>query len=285
MNTSVNPNCTSQVPSKQHRYLVYAILGDQTNLTRESLSSIGSDLEIILFEELRIAVRVIPQSQTADDDNASRLQEFSNVLCELHRLGDILPFRFGTIVEADELPKFFGPQKESLLCSLEQVAGCIEINLRWAVPEEKLFPSSNSQVESSNQPKTGSSYLKGKWKSKQRELHVESLLASTGASIQELVGDGCVAKRTSVRTMRTVCTQRDRENVYSIARLDLLIRRDAYSQVMQTVASIPFCNVSPTLISGPWPPFSFVDGGGMIAKEDTLFMQEQRPQIRLEAQA
>jgi hypothetical protein len=264
---------------------VYAILGAQPNNIRETLSSKHLDLKIIVFDELRIAVRAIPQGQSADYENASRMQAFSEVLCELHRLGDILPFRFGTIVEPDELPKFFGPRKEALMHSLERVAGCTEINLRWAVPEDKLLPSSNSQVEIENKTETGYSYLKSKWRSKQRELHVESLLANTGARIQELVGDGCFAIRTSICKMRMVCTERDLEKVYSIAKLDLLIRRNAYPHVMQTVATIPFCNVSPTLMSGPWPPFSFVDSHGTIENKNAFSKQEQRSQIRLEANA
>ena len=284
MNT-MNPTGTFQEPSKQYRYLVYAILGEQPHNIRETLSSKCRDLEIIEFEELRIAVQAIPQSQLAEDENANRMQEFSDVLCELHRLRDILPFRFGTIIEADELPKFFGPQKEALLHSLEQVAGCVEINLRWAVPDDKVFPSSIAPVEIASEQDTGSSYLKSKWKARQREMHVEALLANTGACIQELVGDGCVAIRTSICKMRTLCTERDRENVYSIAKLDLLIRRNAYSQVMQTVATIPFCNISPTLMSGPWPPFSFVDSHGTIAIKNTFSNREQRPQVRLEANA
>ena len=226
MNT-LNPTGSSQAPIKKHRYLVYAILGEQPHNIRETLSSKYRDLEIIVFEELQIAVQAIPQSQLAEDENANRMQEFSDVLCELHRLGDILPFRFGTIVEADDLPKFFGPQKEALMRSLEQVAGCIEINLRWAVPDEKLSPSSIASVEIASEKDSGFSYLKNKWKSRQRELHVESLLVNTGACIQELVGDGCVAIRTSICKMRTVSPERDRESVYSIAKLDLLIRRDA----------------------------------------------------------
>ena len=285
MNTSSKPDGTLQESPKQNRYLVYAILGDPTSITKEVLDSTCSGLEIVAFDELRIAVRALPHNQPGNDADASRLQEFSDILCELHRLGDILPFRFGTIVDADELPKFFGPQKEALLRSLEQIAGCVEINLRWAVPEEKLFSIPSSKAQIADEPKSGASYLQGKWKSKQRELHVESLLSSTGACIQELVGEGCVAMKTSIRTMRTVCTERDRENVYSIARLDLLIRRSAFHQAMQTVATIPFCNVRPTLMSGPWPPFSFVGGLGMTTKEDANIKQEQSPLIRLEAQA
>ncbi len=282
---ALNPTGSFQTPVKQLRYLVYAILGEQQHNIRETLSSKYSDLEVIVFEELQIAVQAIPQIQQADVENANRMQEFSDVLCELHRLGDILPFRFGTIVEADDIPKFFGPQKEALLRSLAQVAGCIEINLRWAVPDEKLSPSSIAPVEIASEKDTGYSYLKNKWKSRQRELHVESLLANTGACIQELVGDGCVAIRTSTCKMRTVSTERDRESVYSIAKLDLLIRRDAYLHVMQTVATIPFCNISPTLMSGPWPPFSFVDSHSAIANKNAFSNREQRPQVRLESNA
>lgn len=281
----MNPVGTSREPSKQHRYLVYAILGDQPQNIRETLRAKCRNFEIIVFEELQIAVQPLPQSQPADDDNTSRMQEFSDVLCELHRLGDILPFRFGTIVEADEVPKFFGPQKEALLRSLEQVAGCIELNLRWAVPDDKLFTSSIAPVEIAKEKETGYSYLKSKWKARQREMHVESLLANTGACIQELVGDGCVAIRTSICKMRTISTERDSENVYSIAKLDLLIRRDAYPQVMQTVATIPFCNVSPTLMSGPWPPFSFVDSHCTNANRNECSKREHTPQVRLEANA
>lgn len=282
---ALNPTGSFQTPVKQLRYLVYAILGEQQHNIRETLSSKYSDLEVIVFEELQIAVQAIPQIQQADVENANRMQEFSDVLCELHRLGDILPFRFGTIVEADDIPKFFGPQKEALLRSLAHVAGCIEINLRWAVPDEKLSASSIAPVEIASEKDTGYSYLKNKWKSRQRELHVESLLTNTGACIQELVGDGCVAIRTSICKMRTVSTERDLENVYSIAKLDLLIRRHAYPQVMQTVATIPFCNVSPTLISGPWPPYSFVDSHGAIASKNAFSNREQRPQVRLESNA
>ena len=105
------------------------------------------------------------------------------------------------------------------------------------------------------------------------------------SKIQELVGDGCFAIRTSICKMRMVCTERDLDKVYSIAKLDLLIRRNAYPHVMQTVATIPFCNVSPTLMSGPWPPFSFVDSHGTIENKNAFSKQEQRSQIRLEANA
>jgi Gas vesicle synthesis protein GvpL/GvpF len=277
----MNSTVTFQEPARQHRYLVYAILGDQLNNTRETLSSKCHDLEIIAFEELRIAVQATAQSPLADVENANRMQEFSDVLCELHRFWNILPFRFGTIVEAGELPKFFGPQKEALLRSLEHVAGCVEINLRWAVPDDKIFPSSIAPVEVASEHETGYSYLRGKWKSRQREMQVESLLADTGACIQELVGDGCVAIRTSISKMRTVNSETDCENVYSIAKLDLLILRHAYPRAMQTVATIPFCSVSPTLISGPWPPFSFVEGDCTNANKNAFPNWEQSPQVQL----
>ncbi len=278
MNPTQNPLTHLGSDALGTRYLLHAILGNAfvETQTIQSIKRLGA-IQVLDVDGLRIAARRMLNIHDLHDPTQEHMHLFHDAVGELHRLGDVLPFRFGTLIAADALEPFVAPQKEHFLARLDQIAGCTEINVRWAIPaesgdqashpaglasrkpESKPMPLIHEKSQAGEKSKSGLEYLRDKRQAKIKDQYAESLAAQSATDMHQRLGADCVAVRSSVRSMKVVSPTGDGERVYSLTRVDLLVRRNAHPHMMQMAWSAPLGSAKPTLVSGPWPPFSFME--------------------------
>ena len=285
MNSVPNGVCRPTKAASNGPYMLYGIYGNQAiNTAANSEQDILHGLEILQVEELNVACRAISKEQLHSHTDSKNMQRFTAILSELHRQGDILPFRFGTILDANELLTLLSPLRESVLHSLNQISGCTEINIRWALPADGSTPG-NVDARTVQRPSTGSEYMQLKRQAKIREQYMESLVIKTANDFALQFGSDCVDVRSSIRSMKTLCPERSSPKTYCIARVDLLVQRRLQSTILEAAKSLEICGMKPTLVTGPWPPFSFIAIDSNDGMKNETWKPESAKQVWLEANA
>jgi len=186
------------------------------------------------------------------------LAEFQHVIQMLSLDGDVLPMSFGMVSEdEDEIVQTLGTQTDSLLESLDRIAGKAEFSLRVMWQGENVFAHF---VESRDElRKLRDTYFAGsRAPTHQNKMHLgqtfERLLQETRDDMSDRLinGLGSAIEDHSKMPLGT-------ENCF--ASLALLVRRDAIAQLDAAVDSL-----APQLpddivleVNGPWPPYSFVN--------------------------
>ncbi len=247
------------------RYLVYAIVSGQGMEARCLQDEEGMEqVEFVEADSLKIAIRTMHPPYEPCDATMDRLQDFSDIVSRLHRMGDILPFRFGTSLAVEDLADFLSPRRDNFLNILQRVAGCTEINIRWALPTGTLPTGACSNEEPQEfDPSvpgiTGFEYMRRKRRIKLNEHYLESSALAVAECLQQWIGEGCVAINCNVQSMKAIRPEVEHACMYSVARVNLLVLRKTVIHAMNTASSAMLYSTKPTLVSGPWPPFSFID--------------------------
>jgi Gas vesicle synthesis protein GvpL/GvpF len=277
MNMTNNPASLSLEMPPGDRYLLYGVAAPHSFDARSILEvALAAKVSIVEVDGLQVAVRLISNPLEFNQAITERMNEFGDALSILHRLGDILPFRFGTIITSEELFKYLAPQKEDLLRTLEQIAGCTEINVRWAIPNETLALALTSNSALSPLPMTGAEYLNRKRQSLLSDQQITVLVAKAATGLQSLMGADCVATKSNISSTKVLCPEIGCERTYTIARVDLLVQRKSQTQMMHCALSTLFRSVKPAIVSGPWPPFSFVAFGAKSANNKARTTRENK---------
>jgi len=157
----------------------------------------------------------------------------------------LLPFRFGTLVTEQQLENFANARGAALRTKLEQVRGCVEMNVKIISERE----GTKSPVATAPHEKPGTSFLA----EKRREiLGSEARAAEAKRVAGWLEGRvAAVAKQTHVQTSPTDkmfvtaahLVERDRVEEF----------RMRLAEARQERADLHF------LVSGPWAPYSFAN--------------------------
>lgn len=157
-----------------------------------------------------------------------------------------LPFRFGTLVTAEQLSSYLTARREALLAKFAQIRGCVEMNVKI------ISDGDHGQVlEHELAEKPGTSFLL----QKQREIAGNEARV---AEAKEVAGwlEGLVAEYVRENDIKTNVTN---QLILSAAHL---VERDLVEQyrlklkkaLEEAQAERPELKF---LVSGPWPPYSF----------------------------
>lgn len=145
------------------------------------------------------------------------------------RIHDLLPVRFGTWMDRQELRDTVARQKEQIVDALDLVRGRVQMTMRFfavAVPNAR---------QSARYAETGTEYLKAR---RDAERSITREAARLQAAVRELV----IAERVSGGSSRIP------------ASLYHLIARDAVAPYASAARPFQSDTVS---VTGPWPPFAF----------------------------
>jgi hypothetical protein len=102
-------------------------------------------------------------------------------------------------------------------------------------------------------------YLREKLRSRVQDQVFVSQMKVVASAWQRDLAHACIEFRTEVRAMNFRVPETIADSGYSIAKLDLLARREYIPELMRVAANTKLFDVSPAVVSGPWPPFSFLD--------------------------
>jgi hypothetical protein len=159
-----------------------------------------------------------------------------------------LPFRFGTLVDEQQLKSYLTARKSALKTQLKHVRGCVEMNVK--IIQQIQNSDAQPREEDLLVPKgPGTAFLA----EKRREIIGDDRRAEQAAELSTLVRrtlDGLIKDE-------QVTLRPSERLVFAAAYLVERTRIQAYRENMsEAVKQRPELHF---LVSGPWPPYSFAN--------------------------
>lgn len=180
----------------------------------------------------------------------AELLDYERVIRSHHAVADVVPMRFGSML-ADEaaVRAHLDAQRAVYLRALERVAGCVELGVRLLVPEPGSPPTPEEAPK--QEARSGARYLKAL----QRWYSAESQLRDRCAALEQALLSKVSALCREHR--RELSPPRPGEPV--LCSLYFLVPRGQVPLFHAALSANAASDSTPTTVSGPWPPFNFVD--------------------------
>lgn len=210
----------------------------------------GGGLRYVTHGELTAVVSLLSDTAWVAAPAAAELLEYERVIRAQHAVADVVPMRFGAVL-ADEgaVRAHLDAQRSSYLRALTRIAGCVELGIRARLS----LPNPPPAPEGATRPviRSGADYLQAR----QRHYSVETRLRDQCAALEQAL----LAK------VAPLCREHRRE--FSPPRSGEPARCSLYFLVPRDQVPAFRAAVSPTVVdgftelalSGPWPPFNFVE--------------------------
>ena len=179
--------------------------------------------------------------------NVARVLAFAKVVEALHAHRTVLPMRYGCLLGDEgqlvDLLRDHGAEYAAILQGLD---GCVEMGVRVLLPAEVSVP--RALVESATRPASGREYLIGRAARTTRVEHFARTLAAATERVLRVLGG--LAERTK--------TDRSGTANPHYASLDFLVKREVVTPFRRQFRWIERTESARLLLSGPWPPYTFV---------------------------
>lgn len=165
-----------------------------------------------------------------------------------------LPFRFGTVVSAEQLEAYLRAHEERLREMLARVRGCVEMSVKVLWNEEAMEATAGEYAASGSQHSSqplgpGAQFLQMKRRERvridTRKRQAEEMVMAMAASLGDIVQESVVR----VEPERALVIRA----AYLVERARLEEYRERLRGVWEERGPLRF------LSSGPWPPYSFCD--------------------------
>ena len=241
---------------------VYAILRREARIPPELTGLEDAPLSMVSWRELAAAVSPIERAAIAPAPASLLRHEL--VVEALCQAGPALPVRFGAILAGqDAVIDALARQSTTLLADLERVGDKVELGLTilWGTEYEQEKAQSEppqwTKPRSDGNTGPGARYLQDRLAHYQRET-------AQNSKVQALIANLERALRPS--TLEQVYRRPATERI--AARAAYLVHPHQINMFQQAVDELR--QAQPDLrwlISGPWPPYSFVTGAGKLFQQ------------------
>ncbi len=235
---------------------VYAILGGATPLPPGIRGLQDAPLGLVQWRELAAAVSLY--AGPAPEPVLDVLLGHEAVVEALCGCGPALPVRFGTVLASEEVvEQALVSQYRALLDDLERVGNKVELGLTilWEAPARKEEGSALSQplpLRPSGSSGPGTSYLQGRLARYQQELAEQRQMRVLLTGLQRALQPYTLEQR-----YRTWLEPRP------AIRAAYLVQPGQVQEVQRAIEAERQARPDLRwLVSGPWPPYSFVSGAG-----------------------
>lgn len=169
---------------------------------------------------------VVSDHDESPSTSEPNLWEYEQVVEQLMTAATVLPARFGATASSDkQIKAMLSDRREELKTTLDEVRGAVEIAIRAPVPQQPIADS----------VRTGTEYLEAQLQERRR---ARELLAH----VELAVGSLARAKRRGSNSDNTAAYLVD------------------HDKVDQFVAQLQQLERPEIAWTGPWPPYSFVNG-------------------------
>lgn len=230
--------------------LLYCIAGASASLPAEGLGVYGGALRRVTHAGLVAVVSSVEHSSRLASPVTEELLEYERVIRSHHAVADVVPMRFGsTLADEAAVRQHLEAQRASYLRTLERVAGCVELGVRMRVSA----PASPAAPEPPPKPeaRTGARYLQSLQRRHSAENHLRDRCAALEQAVFAKVSALCREHRVELSPVRpgepVLCS------------LYFLVPRSQVPLFHAALAADTASESTPTAVSGPWPPFNFVD--------------------------
>lgn len=244
--------------------LIYAILSDKVNhgtlnaLLPGMKGIAGTELVAVSFDQISAIVCDIRKADLIA--NQANVITFAHVIEPLEQLYPLLPMRFGSILESTgSVQKMLEENYAEFRNNLQKVENKSEFGLKIFCDTEKLKAELTTKTkvggETSQKPDTGSKdsvfreYVNQKLKAHRLEemllSYIDSIVAEFTGFMVRLNAEKKIKKMTTATTIIDAV---------------FLLEKDKKAELVQAIEDMQ--NKYPGLnfmLTGPWPPYSFVD--------------------------
>jgi hypothetical protein len=224
------------------RYLLYGVLGSAGRRKPHLPRGVaGQRLFLVNNHRLSAAVSAIRSSDLVP--TASRVWEYEKALESIHRHQVVVPLRYGTVFghkrQLIGMLQERGPKYEALL---RRIDGCVEMGIRAFLPRRPRRRGPAAHL-------SGAAYLTA-----QRERYAREDRLALEQEIMARRISGCLSG---------LFRRCKREFGFLAGRqclsLHFLVPKKALSDFRKALATIEADQESELFLSGPWPPFNFVE--------------------------
>jgi hypothetical protein len=239
------------------KFLLYCILqspGDGI-LTMPECPN-GHPLHIIENHGLCAAVGDVSDSGSVR--TTAEIVEYHGIIAWFHDQVAVIPFRFGTILDARaDVERLLERKAGQYAELLQELEGCSEMGIR-AIGEEPRRPNpprdKGNDVPGASSENPGTLYLS---RLKLRHQHAHAATQADERTIERYRApfDGIFRKFRS-EVSRSQGTNGSADSV--IRSLYFLVPKQSLHRFRQTFAELAAREDARLLLSGPWPPYNFV---------------------------
>lgn len=245
----------------QHRYYVYAIAAPHMRLP-EGISGFGGPLHVQPYGELGAVVSCIYAAEAdsiATAANTENLVRHEAVVEAVRRCGPALPVRFGTVLPDDAaLSRALAAHYQALRDDLRRVGDKVELGVsvlwrpaeaRTGAPPSPLDEGArNSQKGAAVAARSGREYLLARQAVYRQAESARERAQTLARELDDLLRPHVLACR------RSLCPSE------RLALRDVfLLERERVGAVESVCADVRQRHPEAlVLVSGPWPPYSFV---------------------------
>jgi hypothetical protein len=177
------------------------------------------------------------------------LLAYERVIRSQHAVADVVPMRFGSVLSGEAAVRAHLEEHGSTyLRVLTRVAGCVEMGVRALIspPSPPAMPE-----EAAPQIRSGADYLKARQRRYSSESQLREHCAALEQSLLSKVAPLCREHRMEF--------SRPRPGEPALCSVYFLVPRDQLPAFRAALSSSPGADHPKTSLSGPWPPFNFVD--------------------------
>lgn len=240
---------------------VYAILGSAVALPPGLTGLQAAPLALTHWHDLAAAIS--PYTGRPPQPTADALLGHETVVEALCQAGPALPVRFGTILGGHKAVKeALESRYDVLLADLKRVGSKVELGLTILFEEtqgqgELLNAPQSAPKLSSGAPGPGARYLQSRMSQYQRQAAQQQQARLVLDEVQQTLHPHTLEQR-----YRTVLEPR------LAIRAAYLVQQEQVKEIQQTIGALR--QERPDLrclISGPWPPYSFVSDAGKLFQQ------------------
>jgi hypothetical protein len=234
---------------REERLLLYCIGDASPPLPDNGRGVRGRGLGCITHGELAAVVSSVAEPAWVATPTREELLEYERVIHSRHAVADVVPMRFGSVLSDEEAVRaHLEEQRAAYLRALTRVSGCVEMGARALIslpppvtPEESAKPALRSGVD----------YLKARQRRYSAETRLRDHCAALEQALLSKVAPLCREHRSELTSPRSAEP--------ALCSLYFLVPRDQMSAFRAALSSIPDIGHTELMLSGPWPPFNFVD--------------------------
>ncbi len=236
-------------------FLVYALAdaSDAGKLESICREHVTRQLEVSVFTRFACLLGANPPTLATNQDFLS----YGQIVARLHQCVDILPFRYGTVSTLAALDEQLGRNEVALDAMLNRVRDCSEINVRWVLTVDNP-EFADKHVPAQTLTSSGAKYLRDKRRASSVDQAIQKKLYTLSDQLRGQFTTSISDANISLRALDTERAQTNAKTKAWIAGIELLVRRCWIEEVQDHLRQIRFETVRPSIVSGPWPPYSFV---------------------------
>lgn len=228
--------------------LLYCIANASSGGPNDEPGVHGARLERVVHGELVAVVSPVADMARVMAPAQVDLLAYERVIRSRHAVADVVPMRFGSVLSGEAAVRaHLDEQRASYLRVLARVAGCVEVGVRALIssPPPPVMREEVAPIRS------GADYLKARRHRYSAESQLRDQCAALEQSLLSKVAPLCREHRMEF--------SRPRPGEPVLCSVYFLVQRDQVPAFRAALSSSPGADHPETSLSGPWPPFNFVD--------------------------